>query len=140
MHYDFSNVYNSPVMEQIFTRLSSHGQMDICITVHQSLGSRDKYFNSVFSSCNVLIVFRSMADKLSLAFLGRKLFPYANKFLQNCMETVGKVCGPYTPLCIDVSLSNHKLNHVFAVRSGNIFSEENDDVPLLYFQNPYNTN
>ena len=133
-----SEIYNSPVLVQLFTRLSSHGQIDACIAVHQSLGSREKYFNIVFQSANVITIFRSNSDRLSLAFLGRKLFPYAKQFLQGCMEKVGLICGAFTPLLIDCSLTNYKLNHLFSVRSGNIFPTNPEEyVPVLYFRNPY---
>ena len=133
---DFSQeLFNNNLTYQLFTRLSSHGSIDSCVSVHQGIKSAKtpgKWYFLIFNNCNFLVLFRNIANRAAIGRISSDIFPYGQNHLQQCLNDAEELCGPHAYICVDASLKN-PLNTKFGVRT-NIF-EENED-PMYLFKNP----
>ena len=133
---DFSQeVFNNDLTYQLFTRLSSHGRIDSCISLHQGVKSSKspgKWYSLIFNNANFLVFFRNIANRAAIGRISSDIFPYGQNHLQRCLDEATDICGMHAYICINANLQN-PLNPKFGVRT-NIF-EENDN-PVLLFKNP----
>ena len=131
---DFSDqVFSQKVTTQLFTRLSSHQQIDTVIGLHHGITSKQAGGNNsgmIWNSANVIILFRSLANRASIGFLSTKIFPYANNHLEKCLNQATQLLGNYAKIVIFANLDND-LNQNFSVRT-NVVSDGN----LILFKNP----
>lgn len=99
-----SQVFKSPLIDEIYRRLSSHMKIHVVACV-QNIFSRDPYFQSVFRSCNYLIVFRPTSDIGSLACLGQKCYgPGGGHFLTSAMDIMVSLLGSRAYVCMDMTV------------------------------------
>ena len=133
---DFSQeVFNNDLTYQLFTRLSSHGSIDTCISLHQGVKSSKspgKWYSLIFNNANFLVFFRNIANRAAIGRISSDIFPYGQNHLQRCLNEITDICGMHAYVCVDASLKN-ALNPKFGVRT-NIFEE--NDVPVLLCKNP----
>ena len=132
---DFSQeVFSTDLVYQLFTRLSSHRQIDTCISVHQGSATKSpgKWYSLIFQNCNYLVLFRNIANKAAIGEISKRMFPYCKNFLQRCLTEATTICGPYAYIAVDASLKN-PLNNTYGVRA-NVFEENN--LPVLLFKTP----
>ena len=133
---DFSQeLFNNDLTYQLFTRLSSHGSIDSCVSLHQGIKSAKtpgKWYSLIFNNCNFLVLFRNIANRAAIGRISSNIFPYGENHLQKCLNEFTELCGVHAYVCVDANLKN-PLNTKFGVRS-NIF-QENDD-PVLLCKNP----
>ena len=133
---DFSQeVFNNDLTYQLFTRLSSHGGIDSCISLHQGVRSSKspgKWYSLIFNNSNFLTLFINLANRAAIGRLSSDIFPYGKNHLQKCLNKARDICGMHAYICVDASLKN-PLNHQFGVRT-NIFGE--NDKPVFVFKNP----
>ena len=132
---DFSQeVCSTSLVYDLFTRLSSHRQIDTCVSVHQGSASRapGKWFSLILQNCNFLVLFRNLANRAAIGEISKRMFPYCKNFLARCLAEATNICGPYSYVAVDASLKN-PLNNNYGVRT-NIFGENN--LPVLLFKTP----
>lgn len=131
---DFSEqLFVNNLLPLIFTRLSSHSNIDCVVSCHVSFGSRlGKFFSMITQSVNVLVLQNSKADRQTLALMSRKMFPGVKNYLPLAMQKATDILGPFANLVIRCDLSN-RLSDKFAVIS-NLF--EADGLPRLYHPSP----
>ena len=130
-------VFQNSLIVDIFTYLSSHGQIDSIVSCHKGSGMAKlgKNFQIVFDQANAIFVWRNLADRDSISQISRKMFPKKASFLSDCLNLANKFLGPFSFLLIDCSISNG-LNHRFSCRT-NIFPTEENPYPTIWFKNPY---
>ena len=132
---DFSQeFFSSELTYKLFTRLSSHGSIDSCISVHLGMKSSKsgKWTNLIFSNCNFLVLFRNIANRAAIGRFSSDIFPYGQNHLQSCLNEATEISGTHAYVCVDADL-RIPLNTRFGIRT-NIF-EENDD-PVFLCKNP----
>ena len=131
---DFSDqVFSQKVTTQLFTRLSSHQQIDTVIGLHHGITSKQaggKNSGMIWNSANVIILFRSLANQASIGFLSTKIFPYANKHLEKSLNQATRLLGNYAKIVIFANLDND-LNRNFSVRANVVGNGD-----LILFKNP----
>ena len=129
------DVFNNDLTYQLFTRLSPHGSIDTCISLHQGMRTsttQGKWYSLIFNNCNFLVLFRNIANRAAIGRTSSDIFPYGQNHLQRCLDEAVDLCGIHAYVCVDACLKN-PLNTKFGVRT-NIF-EENDD-PVILRKNP----
>ena len=128
---DFSDqIFEQNVAIQLFLRLSSHQGIDtVCALHHASAKSGGKNYGPIWNSANVIVLFRSLADRAHIGALSRKMFPYSQNFLEKCLSKSTELLGNYANITIFCNLDND-LNKSYSVRA-NIFSED-----IILFKNP----
>lgn len=131
---DFSEqLFANNLLPLIFTRLSSHSNVDCVVSCHVSFGSRlGKFFSMITQSVNVLVLQNSRADRQTLAMMSRKMFPGVKNYLPKAMQKATEILGPFANLVIRCDLGN-QLGDRFALIS-NLF--EADHLPRLYHPTP----
>ena len=133
---DFSQeLLSSDLTYKLFTRLSSHGSIDTCVSIHQGVKSTKtpgKWYSLVFSNCNFFVLMRTIANRASLGKISSDIFPYGKNHLQKCLTQAEHLCGVHAYVCVDADLRN-SLNPRFGVRT-NIFEENGD--PVFLCKNP----
>ena len=131
---DFSDqVFSQNVTTQLFCRLSSHQQIDTVIGLHHGITSKQaggKNSGMIWNSANVIVLFRSLANRASIGFISTKMFPYANNHLEKCLNQATQILGNYAKIVIFANLDND-LNSNFSVRA-NVLGDRN----LILFKNP----
>ena len=132
---DFSmELLNTELAYKLFTRLSSHKAIDSCVSIHQGIGSKisGNWFSCVKQNCNFQVFFRNIANRAAIGEASKQIFPYANNFLQKCLNLATSICGVHAYICVDANLKN-PLNTKYGVRT-NIFGE--NGCPMIVFKNP----
>ena len=130
---DFSeSCFSEDVTVKLFIKLSSHKNADIVCAIHHGLASKQagKHFSMVWNSANVVVLFRTLADRASIGHLNRKFFPYTENHLEKCLSQSTELLGNFANVFIFCNLDN-ELNKNFGVRA-NVVS----DGPLILFKNP----
>ena len=84
----------------------------------------------IWNSANVIVLFRSLANRASIGFISTKMFPYANNHLEKCLNQATQILGNYAKIVIFANLDND-LNSNFSVRA-NVLGDRN----LILFKNP----
>lgn len=132
-----TKLFNTNLIVEIFTYLSSHSNLDCLLSLHKGTGMSHvgKHFQIVFDQANTIFIWRNLADRDSISQLSRKMFPKQASFLTDCLNVASKFCGGYSFLLIDCSLDN-SLNHRFSCRT-NIFPAQDNPLPSIWFKNPY---
>ena len=133
---DFSQeVFNNDLTYQLFTRLSSHGRIDSCVSLHQgvkSAKSPGKWYSLIFNNSNFLCLFRNIANRAAIGRLSSEIFPHGHNHLQRALDKATELCGTHAYVCVDANLKT-PLNTKFGIRT-NIFEENND--PIFICKNP----
>ena len=127
---DFSDhLIGKDITCQLFTRLSSHSNIDIVAAMHSGINYKaGKNFGMITNSANVIILFRSLADCSNIGVLSKKIFPYCHNFLEKCMNQAPELMGNYSSIVVLANLDND-LNKTFMVRA-NLFGDPLLDEPL----------
>ena len=130
---DFSeSVFSQDVTVKLFIKLSSHANTDIIVATHSGIkSSSGKHFSIVWNSANVIVIFRSLADRASIGFLSQRMFPHSENHLGKCLTMSTQLLGNYSHIIIFCNLDND-LNRTYEVRT-NIFEDA-----YILFKNPNN--
>ena len=130
---DFSeSVFSQDVTVKLFIKLSSHANTDIIVATHSGIkSSSGKHFSIVWNSANVIVLFRSLADRASIGFLSQRMFPHSENHLGKCLAMSTQLLGNYSHIIIFCNLDND-LNRTYEVRT-NIFEDA-----YILFKNPNN--
>ena len=128
---DYSeSVFSQDVTVKLFIKLSSHANTDIVVATHSGLkSSSGKHFSIVWNSTNVIVLFRSLADRASIGFLSQRMFPKSDNHLGKCLAMSTQLLGNYSHIIIFCNLDND-LNKTYEVRA-NIFEDA-----YILFKNP----
>ena len=119
---DYSlELFQTDLVYQLFTRMSTHKMVNSLVSLHVGCASKTsgKWYQAVTQNCNYLVLFRNIANRASTGELSKRIFPYADNFLQRCLTKATEYLGSYGYICVDASLTN-QLNNRFGVRT-NIF-------------------
>ena len=130
---DYSeSVFSQDVTVKLFIKLSSHANTDIVVATHSGLkSSSGKHFSIVWNSANVIVLFRSLADRASIGFLSQRMFPKSDNHLGKCLTMSTQLLGNYSHIIIFCNLDND-LNKTYEVRA-NTFEDA-----YILFKNPDN--
>ena len=130
---DYSeSVFSQDVTVKLFIKLSSHANTDIVVATHSGLKpSSGKHFSIVWNSANVIVLFRSLADRASIGFLSQRMFPKSDNHLGKCLAMSTQLLGNYSHIIIFCNLDND-LNKTYEVRA-NTFEDA-----YILFKNPDN--
>ena len=128
---DYSeSVFSQDLTVKLFIKLSSHANTDIVVATHSGLkSSSGKHFSIVWNSANVIVLFRSLADRASIGFLSQRMFPKSDNHLGKCLAMSTQLLGNYSHIIIFCNLDND-LNKTYEVRA-NIFEDA-----YILFKNP----
>ena len=127
-------IFQTDLVYKLYTSMSSHKSVDSVVSIHNvTTGpASGKWFQAVKQNFNLLVVFPNLANRDSIGQVSKTIFPYAQNFIQRCLNKATELTGNYSHVCIDASMQN-PLNCRFGVRS-NIFREHG--LPTLLFKNP----
>ena len=123
---DFSQqIMGQDVTCELFLRLSSHCNVDTVCALHSGINSKSgKNYGMITNSANVVVLFRSLADRANIGNMSKEMFPYASNFLEKCINMSTDLLGNYANIVIMANLDND-LNKTFMVKA-NLFGS-----PLL---------
>lgn len=137
---DFEELaYTSPIILNIFTRLSTHYNLDVMLSVHTSnTDGKKNFFQTLLQNSNAIILFDAFLSAPSISKIGLMLFRGKKHFLLRTMNSLAKFVN-YNHAYLAILTERNYFNSRFPIRS-NIFAFTEDsfekNMGYLFIEHP----
>jgi hypothetical protein len=86
-------------MANFFTKYSHHSGISLCF-ITQQFFYQNKYSRTISLNADIIVLFKSVRDLMSISYLSRQMYPKKNSFLVDCYRKA--TVAPYSYIFINL--------------------------------------